>query len=121
MDRRSLAAGTPAHLRGAVQAFGLFFPIYRLVIVGVAVVIAIALWILVDWTRLGAMIRAGVDDPPIARVVGIKVSQLFTLVFALGRGARRVRRRDGRALSLGLSGARLRDAAAGADRGDPRR
>jgi branched-chain amino acid transport system permease protein len=75
---------TPAHLRGAVQAAGVFFPIYRLVIVGVAVVIAIALWLMVDWTRLGAMIRAGVDDAPIARVVGIKVSQLFTLIFALG-------------------------------------
>lgn len=75
---------TPAHLRGAVQVSGLFFPIYRLVIVGVAVVIAIALWVMVDWTRLGAMIRAGVDDPQIARVCGIKVSQLFTLVFALG-------------------------------------
>lgn len=75
---------TPSHLRGAVQVSGLFFPIYRLVIVGVAVVIAIALWVMVDWTRLGAMIRAGVDDAPIARVVGIKVSQLFTLVFALG-------------------------------------
>jgi branched-chain amino acid transport system permease protein len=75
---------TPAHLQGAVQVGGLFFPLYRLVIVGVAVVIAIALWLLVDWTRLGAMIRAGVDDAPIARVVGIKVSQLFTLVFALG-------------------------------------
>lgn len=75
---------TPAHLQGAVQVAGLFFPIYRLVILAVAVVIAIALWILVDWTRLGAMIRAGVDDPPIARVVGIKVSQLFTLVFSLG-------------------------------------
>ncbi len=48
------------------------------------VAIAIALWLMIDWTRLGAMIRAGVDDAPIARVVGIKVSQLFTLVFALG-------------------------------------
>ncbi|NVO14668.1 MAG: branched-chain amino acid ABC transporter permease [Rhodoplanes sp.] len=75
---------TPAHLQGAVQVAGLFFPIYRLVILAVAVVIAVALWILVDWTRLGAMIRAGVDDPPIARVVGIRVSQLFTLVFSLG-------------------------------------
>jgi branched-chain amino acid transport system permease protein len=75
---------TPAHLRGAVQVAGLFFPVFRLVIVAVAVVIAIALWVMVDWTRLGAMIRAGVDDPPIARVVGIKVSMLFTLVFALG-------------------------------------
>ncbi len=75
---------TPAHLRGAVQVAGLFFPLFRLVIVLVAVVIAIALWVMVDRTRLGAMIRAGVDDPPIARVVGIKVSMLFTLVFALG-------------------------------------
>ena len=75
---------TPDHLRGAVQVAGLYFPFYRLVIVLVAVAIAIALWLLVDWTRLGAMIRAGVDDAPIARVVGIRVSQLFTLVFALG-------------------------------------
>jgi branched-chain amino acid transport system permease protein len=75
---------TPAHLRGAVQVTGLFFPLFRLAIVAVAVVIAIALWLMVDWTRLGAMIRAGVDDAPIARVVGIKVSQLFTLIFALG-------------------------------------
>jgi len=75
---------TPAHLQGALQVAGLFFPIFRLVMVGVAVVIAIAVWLMVEWTRLGAMIRAGVDDAPIARVVGIKVSQLFTLVFALG-------------------------------------
>lgn len=75
---------TPTHLQGAVQVAGLFFPLFRLVIVGVAIVIAIALWLMVDRTRLGAMIRAGVDDAPIARVVGIKVSQLFTLIFALG-------------------------------------
>ena len=77
---------TPAQLQGATQIAGLFFPIYRLAIVAVAVAIAIALWIMVDWTRLGAMIRAGVDDAQIARVVGIKVSQLFTLIFALGAG-----------------------------------
>jgi branched-chain amino acid transport system permease protein len=77
---------TPDHLRGVVRVADLYFPLYRLVIVGVAAIIAIALWLMVDWTRLGAMIRAGVDDAPIARVVGIKVSQLFTLVFALGAG-----------------------------------
>ena len=75
---------TPAQLRGALQMAGVFFPIYRLAIILIAVVVAIALWLLIDWTRLGAMIRAGVDDAPIARVVGIKVSQLFTLIFALG-------------------------------------
>src|SRR5262245_28939363 len=74
----------PAHLRGAWVAGGMVFPIYRLVIVLVAVAIAVLLWLMVDRTRLGAMIRAGVDDPAIARVVGIKVSQLFTLIFCLG-------------------------------------
>ncbi|MBI4273407.1 MAG: branched-chain amino acid ABC transporter permease, partial [Rhizobiales bacterium] len=76
--------GTPAHLGGVVQVLSFYFPIFRLIIVAVAVVVAIALWIMVDWTRLGAMIRAGVDDAPIARVMGIKVSRLFTLVFSLG-------------------------------------
>jgi branched-chain amino acid transport system permease protein len=77
---------TPPQLRGAVQVAGLFFPIYRLAIVAVAVVVAIALWLMIDWTRLGAKIRAGVDDAPIARMVGIHVSKLFTLIFALGAG-----------------------------------
>ena len=45
-----------------------------------------ALWLMLERTRLGAMIRAGVDDPQMARVVGIRVSQLFTIVFALGAG-----------------------------------
>src|SRR6266699_1702341 len=49
-----------------------------------AVVFAVALWALLDRTRLGAMIRAGVDDPAMARVVGIRVSRLFTIVFCLG-------------------------------------
>ena len=75
---------TPAHLRGAWIVGEMVFPIYRLVIVLAAVVIAALLWLMVDRTRIGAMIRAGVDDPEIARVVGIKVSQLFTLIFCLG-------------------------------------
>jgi branched-chain amino acid transport system permease protein len=76
----------PPQLRGAVSAFGVVFPIYRLVIVAAAVATAVALWVMLDCTTLGAKIRAGVDDPPIARLVGIKVSQLFTLVFCLGAG-----------------------------------
>jgi branched-chain amino acid transport system permease protein len=78
----------PPELRGVVHAIlfneTMIFPLYRLAVVALAVVVAAALWIMVDRTRLGAMIRAGVDDAPIARVVGIRVSRLFTLVFALG-------------------------------------
>src|SRR6266699_612941 len=62
---------TPSALRGATSVFGLGFPTYRLAISLIAVVFAVALWALLDRTRLGAMIRAGVDDPAMARVVGI--------------------------------------------------
>jgi branched-chain amino acid transport system permease protein len=78
---------TPAALRGATTFFrGLTFPTYRLAIIVIAVAIAGALWALIDKTRLGAMIRAGVDDRAMAQVVGIRVSRLFTLVFCLGAG-----------------------------------
>ena len=75
---------TPPALRGATSALGLSFPTYRLAISLIAVVFAAALLALLDRTRLGAMIRAGVDDPAMARVCGIRVSQLFTVVFCLG-------------------------------------
>ena len=75
---------TPSALRGATSIMGLGFPTYRLAISLIAIVFAVALWALLDRTRLGAMIRAGVDDPAMARVVGIRVSRLFTIVFCLG-------------------------------------
>jgi branched-chain amino acid transport system permease protein len=75
---------TPAALRGATSVLGVGFPTYRLAISVIAVVVAAALWAVLDRTRLGAMIRAGVDDPAMARVVGIRVSRLFTIVFCLG-------------------------------------
>ena len=75
---------TPALLRGATNVAGLAFPTYRLAVSVIAVIVAVALWILIERTRLGAMIRAGVDDPAMARVTGIRVSRLFTIVFCLG-------------------------------------
>jgi len=79
-----IQVATPAGLRGATAMAGVAFPTYRLAISLLAVLFAAALWALLDRTRLGAMIRAGVDDAPMARVVGIRVSRLFTIVFALG-------------------------------------
>ena len=81
-----ISVATPPEFEGFARVGSLVFPIYRLVIILVAVAVAIALWLMLDRTRLGAMIRAGVDDPEIARVVGIRVSRLFTIVFALGAG-----------------------------------
>jgi branched-chain amino acid transport system permease protein len=76
----------PSGLTGFLRAGQAVMPLYRLAVIIIAIVVAIALWLLLERTRLGAMIRAGVDDPDMARVVGIKVSRLFTIVFALGAG-----------------------------------
>ena len=81
-----ISVRTPAGLRGVVPVLGFVFPVYRLAIVLIAAATAAVLWAMLDWTRLGAMIRAGVDDAPIARVMGIPVSRLFTAVFCLGAG-----------------------------------
>ena len=76
----------PGELAGFLRAGPLVVPYYRLAVIIIAFVVAIGLWLLLDRTRLGAMIRAGVDDPDMARVVGIKVPRLFTVVFSLGAG-----------------------------------
>ncbi len=81
-----ISVATPSLFTGFAHIFGVAFPVYRLVIIVIAAVIAVGLWILLDRTRLGAMIRAGVDDRQMARVVGINVSRLFTVVFCLGAG-----------------------------------
>ncbi len=81
-----ISVATPHGLTGFIRWGGAAFPLYRLSVIAIAVVFAVALWLMLERTRLGAMIRAGVDDPQMARVVGIRVSQLFTIVFALGAG-----------------------------------
>ena len=75
---------TPPGLQQPLRYFGLVFPAYRLAVVAIAVLVAVVLFFLMEKTRLGAMIRAGVDDPEMARAVGIPVSRLFTTVFCLG-------------------------------------
>jgi branched-chain amino acid transport system permease protein len=81
-DPMTLAA--PAILRRPLVIGDYTFPTYRLAVLGVALVAAAGLYFLMERTRLGAMIRAGVDDREMARGVGIPVSRLFTTVFLLG-------------------------------------
>jgi len=82
----SIPVPTPQSLQSPTRIAGFVFPTYRLVLVGCAVGAAIVLYLLMERTRLGAMIRAGVDDRQMARAVGIPVSNLFTIVFCLGTG-----------------------------------
>lgn len=74
----------PQFLSGAVQLFGMPFPLYRLAVLLLSVGLLISLWLLLDKTRLGMMIRASVDDMQMARGIGIPSSRLFTIVFCLG-------------------------------------
>jgi branched-chain amino acid transport system permease protein len=74
----------PQVLQGAVRIGAVTFPLYRMAVVGLALLVAGGLWLLMERTRIGAMIRAGVDDMQIARGLGISVSKLFTAVFCLG-------------------------------------
>jgi branched-chain amino acid transport system permease protein len=74
----------PAALSGVVRVGEVAFPLYRLAVVVFALVMAAALWLVLERTRLGAMIRAGVDNTEMARGMGIPVSRLFTSVFCLG-------------------------------------
>jgi branched-chain amino acid transport system permease protein len=77
---------TPGTLRKPILFAGMAFPAYRLAVMGCALVAAACLYALLERTRIGAMIRAGVDDMEMARAVGIPVSKLFTAVFCLGAG-----------------------------------
>ena len=73
-----------AMLAGSYIIGQLYFPVYRVFMIVVAVLIALVLWLSLERTRLGAMIRATVDDPEMARGVGINVYAISMAVFALG-------------------------------------
>ena len=74
----------PAMLSGSYVVGQLYFPVYRIFIIAVALFVALVLWLVLERTRIGAMIRATVDDPEMARGVGINVFLISMGVFALG-------------------------------------
>jgi len=74
----------PAVLRDSAVVGGYYFPMYRIFMIGVAVAIGVILWLTMEKTRIGAMVRATVDDAEMARGVGIDTSRVSMLIFALG-------------------------------------
>ncbi len=79
-----LPSGTPAVLRGATNlGFG-HFPTYRLFLIAATALVIGALWLFIEKTRYGLIIRAGARDPEIVRVLGIDVSRVWWLVFGIG-------------------------------------
>jgi len=73
-----------AVLRESAVIGGFYFPMYRFFMIGMAVAVGIILWLAMEKTRMGAMVRATVDDAEMARGVGINTSRVSMFIFALG-------------------------------------
>jgi len=74
----------PGMLKESVVVGGFYFPMYRVFMIGMALVMGLILWLTMEKTRMGAMIRATVDDSEMARGVGIDTSRVSMFIFALG-------------------------------------
>ncbi|SEP49637.1 amino acid/amide ABC transporter membrane protein 1, HAAT family [Methylobacterium sp. ap11] len=79
-----LPFGAPPELRGAVDIGIGYFPLYRLFLIAFSLVVVGALWLFIERTSFGLVIRAGARDPQIVQVLGIEISKVWLAVFGLG-------------------------------------
>jgi branched-chain amino acid transport system permease protein len=80
-----LPLSAPAALAGPVELLpGLQYPAYRLLILAVGIALAVLLWLLVQKTRMGALVRAGASNRTMASAMGTDIGRLFTVVFGIG-------------------------------------
>lgn len=77
---------TPELLQGAVNIGVGYFPLYRLFVIGIAAVVLLGLWLFLERTSFGLIIRAGARDPQIVRVLGVNVARVWLFVFGIGSG-----------------------------------
>ncbi|EGF32602.1 permease component of ABC transporter protein [Oxalobacteraceae bacterium IMCC9480] len=75
---------TPELLQGAVDIGVGMFPLYRLFLIAVTAVILLALWLFIEKTRFGLIVRAGARDPLVLRVLGINISNVWLVIFGIG-------------------------------------
>ena len=76
----------PDYLRGSINLWSVSLGVYRLFLIGVALVITVVLVGALEYTRFGAQVRAAVDNQRMARGLGINVEGAFAVTFALGSG-----------------------------------
>ena len=63
---------------------GLLFPVYRIALIGAGLATALALYLLINRTRVGMLIRAGATNPAMVSALGVDIRRLFMLVFGFG-------------------------------------
>lgn len=81
-----LSPPRPPGLTGAATLGPVTFPVFRLGLIAAGIIVAVSVLALMRYSRLGAMLRAAVDDQEIARSVGIPVPTMFLVVFGIGTG-----------------------------------
>jgi branched-chain amino acid transport system permease protein len=74
----------PEVIGGSTSIFGLSYPVFRLFVVALGLLVGVAMWFLLERSRTGAIIRAGVDDREMIAALGINIKAVFTAVFVLG-------------------------------------
>ena len=74
----------PSWGSGILNLHYFFYPVYRLQVLGIAALALFALYLLIYWTRIGLIVRAGIEDPLMVRMLGIRVPRILTLVFGIG-------------------------------------
>ncbi len=83
--RQPLYLDVPPWLSGSVELLpGLIYPVYRLAVIGVGLLVAAGLWLMFSKTRLGMQIRAGASNREMVSALGVNIKLLYTLVFGLG-------------------------------------
>jgi branched-chain amino acid transport system permease protein len=82
----AISVPTPSAIRGMTKFWMLDFPTYRIFIVLVGILTATFFYLVIEKSKFGAKIRAGVDDPDMTRAMGIPIHKLFTLTFGIGTG-----------------------------------
>ncbi len=79
-----LSVPLSSFLNGSISLFGLPYPVYRMMVIGVGLAVAGGLYFLVAKTRLGMLIRAGASNREMVGAMGVDIKLVFTLVFGLG-------------------------------------
>jgi branched-chain amino acid transport system permease protein len=82
--REDRVVSMPAWLAGSTRAFGVTFPTYRMFLIAFGVLVAVGLWLFLNRTRWGVLVRAATMDRQILGALGVNTRTIFTVVFALG-------------------------------------
>jgi branched-chain amino acid transport system permease protein len=83
--RQPLFVSVPPALNGSVELLpGLIYPVYRLIIIAVGLLVALGLYLLINRTRIGMLVRAGATHREMVRALGVDIRLLYTAVFGLG-------------------------------------